>query len=99
MAPSEEQQKKRQRNAEDADAKMIRRKFKFKRIASTAEEPFVQACLNGQVANVEFMLPFSGKYVEEALAELDKLSPEDVNPEILRLLSQKRLSSPVDCAR
>lgn len=88
MAPTEKQREKRQRNENDADGKMIMRKFKFQFTTPQVDEPFVQACITGQVANVAFMLPFCGKYVDEALRQLHNMSPEDVNPEVLSLLEK-----------
>lgn len=76
----------------EADMRTIKRKYKNKKLKTVDESlhPFVNACLLGQVENVEFILGFDDSHVLEALEEMEKVSPEDRDEKVMRLLQREK---------
>lgn len=93
---------KRSRDEEDweAETKVIRRKYKNKKSRTAAEDlsPFVKACVWGQEENVAFILSYDQSQRAEALREMEKLSPEDRNENVMKMLqSHKMVQQLVEC--
>ena len=70
------------------DLQMITRKCRVKKWKpmDLKLHPFVNACLLGQVENVEFMLQYDTSQVANAWQEMNKLQPEERNEQIMNLL-------------
>ncbi len=88
--------KKRVKTNVDLDVPALTRKYykKRPRQMEVDEEldPFVAACIKGQIHNVRVLLPYSRKLVKPAIMQMRQMDREERNAEIMDLLDEHNIS-------